>query len=158
MNNKGQTALEYLITYGWAILVILVVLAVLWYYNIFNPAAWGGPQVISGTSFLVLDYSLQGAPNITTNSTMAIVLGNKGPAPLNITNLAISGDLSGADNNAGAGWLLTGAGNITISDIGLSSVGSGQTVSFTILMTYDNKQTGLTDKGDTLTFNNIVSS
>jgi len=158
MNNKGQTALEYLITYGWAILVILVVLAVLWYYNIFNPAAWGGPQVISGTSFLVLDYSLQGAPNITTNSTMAIVLGNKGPAPLNITNLAISGDLSGADNNAGAGWYMMGAGNITISGIGLSTIGSGQTVSFTILMTYDNLQTGLTDKGDTLTFNNIVSS
>lgn len=37
---KGQTALEYLITYGWAILVILVVLAVLWYYGIFNPAKW----------------------------------------------------------------------------------------------------------------------
>jgi len=32
--------MEYLITYGWAILVILVVLAVLWYYGIFNPAKW----------------------------------------------------------------------------------------------------------------------
>jgi len=37
---KGQTALEYLITYGWAILVILVVLAVLWYYGVFNPSKW----------------------------------------------------------------------------------------------------------------------
>jgi len=37
---KGQTALEYLITYGWAILVILVVLAVLWYYGVFNPVKW----------------------------------------------------------------------------------------------------------------------
>jgi len=37
---KGQTALEYLITYGWAILVILVVLAVLWYYGVFNPNKW----------------------------------------------------------------------------------------------------------------------
>jgi len=39
---KGQTALEYLITYGWAIIVILVVLAVLWYYGIFTPSKWQG--------------------------------------------------------------------------------------------------------------------
>jgi len=32
---KGQTALEYLITYGWAVLIILVVLAVLYYYGAF---------------------------------------------------------------------------------------------------------------------------
>ena len=44
---KGQTALEYLITYGWAILVILVVLAVLWYYGIFTPAKWSGVKIPS---------------------------------------------------------------------------------------------------------------
>lgn len=37
---KGQSALDYLVTYGWSILVILVVLAVLWYYGIFDPDKW----------------------------------------------------------------------------------------------------------------------
>lgn len=37
---KGQTALEYLLTYGWAILIILVVLTVLWYYGIFEKNRW----------------------------------------------------------------------------------------------------------------------
>jgi hypothetical protein len=37
---KGQTALEYLLTYGWAILVIMVVLAVLYYYHVFDPKCW----------------------------------------------------------------------------------------------------------------------
>jgi len=37
---NGQTVWEYLITYGWAILVIIVVLAVLYYYHVFNPKCW----------------------------------------------------------------------------------------------------------------------
>ena len=36
MNKKGQAAMEYLITYGWAILVIFVIIAVL-YSSIFKP-------------------------------------------------------------------------------------------------------------------------
>ncbi len=38
-NKKGQAALEYLMTYGWAILAVVVVLAVLWYLGIFTPKA-----------------------------------------------------------------------------------------------------------------------
>jgi hypothetical protein len=36
--RKGQTAMEYLMTYGWAILIIMVVLAVLFYLGVLNPA------------------------------------------------------------------------------------------------------------------------
>jgi len=35
--RKGQTAMEYLMTYGWAILIIMVVLAVLFYLGVLNP-------------------------------------------------------------------------------------------------------------------------
>ena len=35
--KKGQTAMEYLMTYGWAILIIMVVLAVLFYLGVLNP-------------------------------------------------------------------------------------------------------------------------
>jgi len=34
--RKGQTAMEYLMTYGWAILIIMVVVAVLFYLGVFN--------------------------------------------------------------------------------------------------------------------------
>jgi hypothetical protein len=37
---KGQTALEYLITYGWAVAVIMVVLMVVWYYGVFDSSIW----------------------------------------------------------------------------------------------------------------------
>jgi len=36
MMNKAQTTMEYVMTYGWAVVIILVVLAVLWYYGIFG--------------------------------------------------------------------------------------------------------------------------
>ncbi len=35
---KGQSAMEYLMTYGWAILIIAVVLGVLYYLGVFNTA------------------------------------------------------------------------------------------------------------------------
>lgn len=37
---SGQTALEYMITYGWAVVVIMVVLVVLWYYGVFDERRW----------------------------------------------------------------------------------------------------------------------
>ena len=37
--NKAQSAMEYLMTYGWAILIIAVVLAVLFSLNVFNAGA-----------------------------------------------------------------------------------------------------------------------
>jgi len=37
---KGQTAIEYLKIYGWAILIILIVVGVLAYYSIFDPNAF----------------------------------------------------------------------------------------------------------------------
>lgn len=35
--QRGQSAMEYLMTYGWAILVIVLVLAVLFYLGVFTP-------------------------------------------------------------------------------------------------------------------------
>ncbi len=37
MFKKGQAAMEYLMTYGWAILVVLISLGALFYLGVFNP-------------------------------------------------------------------------------------------------------------------------
>ena len=36
LGNKGQGAMEYLMTYGWAILVVMIVGVVLWQLGVFN--------------------------------------------------------------------------------------------------------------------------
>jgi hypothetical protein len=37
MHKKGQAALEFLMTYGWAILVVLIVIGALAYFGVLNP-------------------------------------------------------------------------------------------------------------------------
>jgi len=39
LGKRGQGAMEYLMTYGWAILVVMIVGVVLWQLGIFNPPA-----------------------------------------------------------------------------------------------------------------------
>ena len=38
INKRGQAALEFLMTYGWAILVVLVVIGALAYFGVLNPS------------------------------------------------------------------------------------------------------------------------
>lgn len=35
--KKGQGAMEFLMTYGWAILVVLIAIGCLWYFGVLNP-------------------------------------------------------------------------------------------------------------------------
>jgi len=51
---KGQTAVEYLMTYGWAILIILIVAGVLAYYGIFAPAGFLGPSSKGWTQVAIM--------------------------------------------------------------------------------------------------------
>jgi hypothetical protein len=46
MNNRGQGAMEYLMTYGWAILVVMIVGVVLWQLGVFNVGQ--GNLVVTG--------------------------------------------------------------------------------------------------------------
>jgi hypothetical protein len=49
---KGQTAIEYLMTYGWAILIILIVAGVLAYYGIIRPFFLSNETYIENPRFL----------------------------------------------------------------------------------------------------------
>jgi hypothetical protein len=38
MDKRGQTAIEFLMTYGWAILVVMIAIASLTYFGVLNPS------------------------------------------------------------------------------------------------------------------------
>ena len=40
MNKKGQAAMEFIMTYGWAILVVLVAIAALAYFGVLSPGKY----------------------------------------------------------------------------------------------------------------------
>lgn len=63
--QKGQSTLEYLITYGWAILILVVVASILWYLGIFNPSRWIGSQSIGFSKFVVNDFTVNSAGKLT---------------------------------------------------------------------------------------------
>ncbi len=49
MNKKGQAALEFLMTYGWAILAAIIVIGVLAYFGVFSPGRYA-PQACAVTA------------------------------------------------------------------------------------------------------------
>jgi hypothetical protein len=73
MNGVGkfrlQSAMEYLMTYGWAILIIAVVLGVLYYLGIFNGAASLGTACIPVAGYLCQ------TPSMTSNGLLSFTLG-----------------------------------------------------------------------------------
>ena len=44
-SKKGQVAMEFLMTYGWAILIILIAVAALWLLGVFSPSTVNRCQV-----------------------------------------------------------------------------------------------------------------
>ena len=142
---KGQTALEYLITYGWAILVILVVLAVLWYYGVFNPAKWSGESVSEGSAIKVIDKQLIG-------SDLKLILGDKTGSQLTLTQIDVAGDVS-TTTPWTAGAVIPAGGNSTTLTIPLgAAASSGSFYKFTVTTTYS-ATGGIADQKDTAQYN-----
>ncbi|MCL4406882.1 LamG domain-containing protein [Candidatus Parvarchaeota archaeon] len=81
LNHKSQSALEYMMTYGWAILVIVIVAGVLYSLGIFSPA--------SSLSSTVTGFSNLGSVTgeCTANGILRISLGDSTGYPINITGV-----------------------------------------------------------------------
>jgi uncharacterized protein (UPF0333 family) len=71
MNKKAQSALEYLLTYGWAILIVIIVGASLYALGVFNPGTFTGKRVTGFTQFQIVDHK------VDTDANTTIVFGNR---------------------------------------------------------------------------------
>lgn len=72
MPLNGQSAIEYLMTYGWAVLVIVVVLAILFLFNVFNGG--GAPNTCQSLS----NFACVSTPVLNSSGWLGIELGNYG--------------------------------------------------------------------------------
>ncbi|MFH0973796.1 MAG: hypothetical protein V1817_03360, partial [Candidatus Micrarchaeota archaeon] len=83
--KRGQSALEYLVTYGWAILAIVIVAALLWALGIFNPGGLVGTgNRASGFTFSILDQKY-------SNTTLTLSIANTQGKPVSIVSIALDG-------------------------------------------------------------------
>lgn len=57
-NKKSQAAMEFLTTYGWAILVVMVAIGALAYFGVLNPTKTLPDRCFFGSAFNCKDYQL----------------------------------------------------------------------------------------------------
>ena len=99
--KKAQSAMEYLMTYGWAILIVIIVAAALYALGIFNPATYTG-RIPTGFTTL-------GAPtdwDLETDGDFAIILNNRLASQIEVQSITINtttnGDVWSTYNCTGA--------------------------------------------------------
>ena len=73
MNRRGQSALEFLMTYGWAILVVLAAIGALAYFGVLNPSNFLPDQCTASSGF-----GCVGKPVVATNNITAIITNGVG--------------------------------------------------------------------------------
>ena len=72
--SRGQGAFEYLMSYGWAVLIVIVLGVVLWNLGVFNPSQ--GQQATGFSVLRPISWSFTNASQ--ANSSFVITLTNIG--------------------------------------------------------------------------------
>jgi len=134
MKRKGQAAVEFLMTYGWAILAAVIAIGVLAYFGVFSPGKYVTDSAIVTAPFYV------NAQNINaTNINME--LRNNGGEDLNVTSITVTGTTPSADCTCASG---SGSGcpsvvtpsNVTTFKMACGSFGSSSTYKGDITINY----------------------
>ena len=96
--KKGQGAFEYLMTYGWAILVVLVIGVALWYLGVFSVGTGGVNRASGFAKMKVADPTIQYSDS--GNLLKFIIVNGAGTGIEDVTATIIGGD-HGCNNLTG---------------------------------------------------------
>ena len=111
---KAQSAMEYLMTYGWAILIVAVVLGALYSLGVFNGAAFLGTSCIAASGFYCTN------PTLSTGGVLTVTIGQATGTTFNNAYLYFV--------PSGANFSTSGHG------ISIGTLNSGQQVTASILL------------------------
>ncbi len=148
--RKGQSAMEYLMTYGWAILVIIIVIAVLFYIGVLNPrnvtpTVCNFPPGISCSSFKLT----------SPDGQLFLIIGQATGHKIHVTNVACSQETTASDTS----WtpetvdIIQGeTGNLSstaiqcydVNGLAITGATAGETAKFRIWINYTEADTGMT--------------
>ncbi len=131
---KAQSAMEYLMTYGWAILIVIIVAAALYALGIFNPATYTG-RIPTGFTTL-------GTPDdwdLETSGDFDIKIMNRLASQIAIYNVTIT---MGTDSDYNSTMLTVGPGEeytypASISGLNLGPKTPGVTYSVKVDILYN---------------------
>lgn len=105
MNKKGQAAMEFLMTYGWAILVVLAAIAALAYFGVLSPSkilpertTFSAPlpnvdnAVVDATGYAEVAFRNNVGVTITIDPGQTAFLNASGSTSCTFSDLLINGD------------------------------------------------------------------
>jgi len=127
-NQKAQSAMEYLMTYGWAILIIAIVLAALFSLGIFSSSSFTGTTCIASSGFLC-------SSPVWTSGTLHVTLGQStGTSWTNVTFFFVPAGVADPTvaNALTANAFVYGDINNNNTRVTPISLSSGQTVAVTL--------------------------
>ena len=109
--KKGQAAMEFLMTYGWAILAAIVAIGVLAYFGVFSPGKLTGSSAIVNNPFYASSW-------LVNTSTVQLELTNNGGDVLIVNTLTVNGTGASTGTNCATpstfGATITNPGAITL--------------------------------------------
>jgi len=82
--RKGQAAMEFLMTYGWAILAVLIVIGALAYFGVIDPSVVVPDSCAFPPNFICIDFSVQNP------DTVAFTLKNNNVKDISIINVDVT--------------------------------------------------------------------
>ena len=126
VGKKGQSALEYLMTYGWAILIIIIVGGVLYYYGVFSPSKLVGESKVGFSKVQVDTWAVD-----ATNDDIKFIFENRAGKQINITNVNVGGTSTPAAILMNSGSKSTG-----FETVDCPSINSGDAYKWDITITY----------------------
>ena len=144
MERKGQAALEFLMTYGWAILAAIIVIGVLAYFGVFSPGKFIPTAAVLSPPLYANAWQVKNnvAP---TEDTVKIEIKNNGGDTITVTDFQLANvfhdnvaytTCSVADNVPTDLNLAPGATPITVSVNCGTGLASGKTFKADIAVKY----------------------
>jgi len=88
MNKRGQAAMEFLMTYGWAILAAVIAIGVLAYFGVFSPGKYVTGNVVVNPPFYIS--AANAKASYGTDGGVQLAIKNNGGEDYNIQSVAIS--------------------------------------------------------------------
>ncbi len=149
--TRAQSAVEYLTTYGWAIIIIAIVLAALYEIGLFNPSGFVSTTCTFPAEFGCLTAVLSSS-SATTNAIMNVTIQQSTQSVINITaygcnNLGTPTNMILPNNPPSdvISLAIGGTNSLSITcynNYSLLTINPGQLFKGYVIINYTNVQTG----------------
>ena len=129
-SKRSQSALEYMMTYGWAILIIVIVAVILYSMGIFNPSS-SISTTITGFSSTPVSAAI-----FTNNGGLSLSVENSVGYPIEITNITATSATGGKVIILPNITLLPGKSQVLVFSKIFTAANQGSHISTAVTITY----------------------